>query len=338
MRGSNNSMGVYWTKERVAEAVAEWDSRGSSDRAAAALSERWGVRVSASALRSAVIAHRDSVPPPPQQVSYTQQPTVVPQPPPVAPKSFAPTTQGLVALIADLHVPDHDEGCLTAFERWAGKAKPVEIIVAGDFVELESASEHPGATPRTIDADIAAGQAVMRRLLSLAPHVTLREGNHCTRAARMVQHQVPSLASRFRSPLEDFAAMGVEVCEHTHAPLRRGKLLVLHGDEGLKGGGRGSSGGMYHAKRLLDIYAEPGIVLAYGHYHRTQHFVKAMELGNADAYCLPCMRTLQPGWVGAEVPGWNQGWGAARLAEGRRPVLEVVRYENGAAWWGGAEV
>ena len=60
--------------------------------------------------------------------------------------------------------------------------------------------------------------------------------------------------------------------------------------------------------------------------------------GNAEAHALPCMRSLNPGWLGAEVSGWSQGWGVATLAPGRRPTLDVVRYESGAAYWGGRRV
>ena len=331
MRGSTRSGKVAWTPERVAEAVKVWDELGTSVAAAEVLSVRWGLPVSAASVRNVgTIAKRAGTPPPaiPEwHPPAAQKPPEAPPHPAISPKPMA----GLVAVIADLHVPDVDHGCLAAFERWCAAARPVEIIIAGDFLEMESASEHPGAKPRTVEQDLADGVAVMQRIQRLAPRVTLREGNHSTRASRIVQHRVPSMASRFRGPLEDFAAMGVDVETHTHSPTRRGNLLVLHGDEGFRGG----NGGGLHSRKILEMYAEPGATIVYGHWHRTQHFVRPMELGNCEAYSLACMRQLNASWLGAELSGWNQGWGAVWLEPGRRATVDVVRYDGGKAQWGG---
>lgn len=329
-----------WTPERVAEAIAEWDRTGSSAAAADEMTRRWGEVVTGAQLRNAVGAasrRREQQPQPAQAPEPPRAPEPTPASPPVRAPESDPGTPRLVAVLADLHVPDHDEGCLQAFERWALAARPAEIIIAGDFLELESASEHPGARPGTIEDDLRAGREVMTRLLRLAPRVTLREGNHSTRAARTVQHRVPALASRFRAPLDDIADLGVEVHRHQSAPLRRGRLLVLHGDEGVRGGGK-YAGSVVHSRRMLELYGEPGAVLVYGHFHRSQHHVRPMEMGNAEAHCIPCMRTLHPEWLGAEVSGWEQGWAAVQLAPGRRPTLDVIRYESGAAYWGGQRI
>ena len=330
---------LRWTPERVAEGIAEWDRLGSSEQAAILLSQRWGERVTGCQLRNAVGAasrRRAEQPAPDPEPVRAPEPPPAPAPPPRAPEPDS-TVPRLVAVLADLHVPDHDEGCLQAFERWAALARPSEIIIAGDFLELESASEHPGSRPTRVEDDIAAGLRVMRRIMALAPRVTLREGNHSTRAARTVQHRVPALASRFRAPLDDIADLGVEVHRHQAAPLRRGRLLVLHGDEGVRGGGK-YAGSVVHSRRMLELYGEPGAVLVYGHFHRSQHHVRPMEMGNCEAHCIPCMRTLSPAWLGAEVSGWEQGWAAVTLASGRRPTIDVIRYESGAAYWGGRAV
>lgn len=47
---------------------------------------------------------------------------------------------------------------------------------------------------------------------------------------------------------------------------------------------------------------------------------------------------LDPAWLGPEVSGWSQGWAAVQLAPGRRPTLDVIRYESGAAYWGGQRI
>lgn len=322
---------LRWTPERVAEAIAEWDRLGSSIAAAEGMSRRWSEVVTGAQLRNAVgAASRRRA----EQPAPASEPARATEPPPPHPAISPGPVAGLVAVLADLHVPDHDEQCIQAFERWCAAAKPSEIIIAGDFLELESASEHPGARPCTIEDDLAAGVKVMRRILALCPRVTLREGNHSTRAARTVQHRVPSLASRFRAPLDDLADLGVDVHRHQAAPLRRGRLLVLHGDEGVRGGGK-YAGSVVHSRRMLELYGEPGAVLVYGHFHRSQHHVRPMEMGNCEAHCLPCMRTLHPEWLGAEVSGWEQGWAAVQLEPGRRPTIDVIRYESGAAYWGG---
>lgn len=142
------------------------------------------------------------------------------------------------------------------------------------------------------------------------------------------------MAARFASPADEFRALGVQVDTRAHVPTRRDRLLVLHGDEFL----RGRYPPLYHARKAVEVYAEPGTVIVYGHVHREQHLVRAMELGNCEARSLPCMRTLDPAWLGPEVSGWSQGWGAALLAPGRRPTLDVIRYESGAAYWGGRAV
>jgi predicted phosphodiesterase len=283
-------------------------------------------------IREAAKAHMATLAAAPAVPAPAPAPAPEPASPPVpqrAPESVPErgAASGLVAILADLHVPEHDEGCLRAFEAWARDAKPREIIVAGDFLEMESACQHPGARPSRHEDEMAAGLRVAHRLLALSPRVTIRAGNHDVRAARVI----PASLGAIYDPLDALRLAGAEIDRRTHTPTRRGSLLVLHGDEFL----RSKFPPMHHARKAIEVYAEPGATICYGHVHKRQHHVRPMEAGNCDAISLPCMRSLEPAWLGPEVSGWTQGWGAAQLEPGRRATVEVIEYVGGCAWWGG---
>ena len=76
--------------------------------------------------------------------------------------------------IFDVHVPEQDMRTWRAWLRWCRDVKPDEVIIGGDFLELESGSQHGGvARPAALVDEIDAGKRALDEI---------REANQIGRA------------------------------------------------------------------------------------------------------------------------------------------------------------
>lgn len=112
--------------------------------------------------------------------------TVKPSPPPKAGASRAEST--VTVVIADAHVPHHDPqawGCALGLIR---DLKPTRVVINGDFLDLESLSQHPKSRPdlAKLAEEFYAGNLALDSLQHAAgsADVVYLEGNHCARARR----------------------------------------------------------------------------------------------------------------------------------------------------------
>jgi predicted phosphodiesterase len=205
-----------------------------------------------------------------------------------------------IAHICDVHVPDHDPALWSSFLAWCRDEQPGEIIIGGDFLELESCSQHGGvARPAHLVEEIKAGRAALAELRKANPkaRITYLEGNHETRLSRKVINDLPELDGALSLP-EMLDLKGLRIGWHPYGEIvTRGKMGFTHG---------WWSPQFHAAKHLREIAAN----VAFGHVHRYQVHTRGVADGDVQiAIGQPCMRKLDAEWLDGRPTGWSQGFG-----------------------------
>ena len=231
----------------------------------------------------------------------------------------------------DVHVPDADAFAFKAVLDFARDKQPDHIVIGGDFLELESCSQHGGnPNPRALVDEIKAGRKALQRLRDACPDAALTylEGNHETRLNRIVSASIPSFDGALTVPnLLELDTLGCE-----WIPFRKLWTPTIDGTPGKLSYTHGEWSSMHHAKKHLDAY---GVSVRYGHTHRPQTTTR----GFADGRVLmsigsPCLRTLAPSWAGPHN-GWLHGFGWDEFfADGRFTASNIVMADRCFAWRG----
>ncbi len=206
----------------------------------------------------------------------------------------------MAVVFSDVHVPQHDGPAVESLLEFIGAWQPDDVVIAGDFLELESCSAHGGvASPPSLVEEIDAGRQVLGALRAIAPDakMTYLEGNHETRLARSVVARHPQLDGALTVP-EQLGLADLDIAWLPEGkPLRLGNLNVIHGWWAPQ----------YHAAKHL---RETRASVMYGHTHRPQmHTFGTLTEGILQAYGLPCLRTLDPDWQKGKPGGGALGFG-----------------------------
>ena len=236
-----------------------------------------------------------------------------------------------VLIASDVHIPEHDRKAWKAFLRFAKDLSPAFVVLAGDFLELHSVSQHGAFNRELLNEDFAHGRQAIEAIKTAAPKAKLiyLEGNHETRLPRYIASKVPSLSGTLDLPsglkLKDY---GVAWVGETKQPWSRGKLDVIHGHQMGKGP-------KHHAMRMADLYGTPNRVVVYGHTHKPQMFSSPGLGGIKTAIGLGCMRTLQPEWLHGANAGWGHGFALAEVSASGRASVYPVPVVDGYIFWRG---
>lgn len=239
-----------------------------------------------------------------------------------------------IAILCDVHVPEHDRRAWACALSVLREARPTEVILAGDFLELASVSQHGGADLVALDSDLAAGRRALAELRdAVGPDATLTylEGNHETRLARFLATRAPSVAGSLSLPEGlQLAELGVRWVAESAQPIERGALRVYHGHQDFPG----RAIPQHHAARVAQLRGRRGTTLAYGHTHLPQTASGRGEDAGV-AVGLGCLRTLSPSWLHGYAAGWRHGFGLAYLRPSGAVDLYPVAIQHGAAAYAG---
>lgn len=228
--------------------------------------------------------------------------------------------------IFDVHVPDHDQRLWASWLDWCRDERPSEVIIGGDFLDLESCSEHGGvARPALFKDEIEAGKQALSEVRNANPNakITYLEGNHETRLTRKIVHRLSDLDGAVTIP-DALQLSKLGVTWHKYGDVvMRGKLGVTHGwwtNE-------------HHAAKHL---RRAKCSIAYGHTHKPQVFTDGGVHGDVNgAFGMPCMRTLSAEWLNGQPAGWIQGFGVFYVQPNGNFTPYTVLAFNGVFVWGG---
>lgn len=254
---------------------------------------------------------------------------------PAAAESWRNAAAGAVrtiAILCDVHVPDHDRPAWGAVLAWLAAHPVDEVILAGDFLELASCSLHGDALVAGLEADFAAGRKAIAELRAAAPAATVAylAGNHETRLDRFLRARAPTLLGSLSVAAGlDLDRQGVTYHDEG-VVLSRGTLDVIHGHTAF-----GKFPPILHAKRVAELYGRQGRTVVYGHTHRPQSFARSGHAGVSRAVGFGCLRTLAPGWLHGHPAGWEHGFGVAYVRPSGRADVYAVPIHAGAIAWGG---
>lgn len=238
-----------------------------------------------------------------------------------------------ILIASDVHVPDHDRKAWKAMLALARDIRPTTVVLAGDFLELQSVSQHSAFNRELLEEDLAAGRQAIEALQGAVPQarVIYLEGNHETRLPRFIASKVPSLEGTLDLPTElKLKERGVIWVPENKQPWSKGRLDVIHGHQMSQG-----HGPKHHAMRMCELYGEPGRVVVYGHTHKAQLFTTPAKNGVKMAVGLGCMRTLTPGWLHGANAGWSHTFAIAELSPSGRAAVYTVPVADGYVNWGG---
>ena len=220
---------------------------------------------------------------------------------------------------------------------WIREHQPDRIIILGDFMELASVSQHGGSADLVrLESDLAAGNKALDDLRADAPlaEISYFEGNHETRLNRFVLAFAPALYGSLS--VEKGLRLderGIRWVPEDKQPVALGSLDIIHGHQV-------PGGGLYHARKLVDIYGRPGRTVVCGHYHRPQTITRPGHPDYGGYSCgvaLGCLRTIARSevlWTHGKATGWVHQFAVAYV-RGERSDLYPITLTNGAFAWGG---
>ena len=238
-----------------------------------------------------------------------------------------------VLIASDVHIPEHDRRAWKAFLLLAKDARPDYIVLAGDFLELHSVSQHGAFNRELLNEDLAHGRQAIEAIKTAAPKakIVYLEGNHETRLPRFLAAKAPSLEGTLD------LQKGLKLREYdvtwvteTQQPWSKGCLDVIHGHQM-----PGKHGPKHHAARMTELYGAPKRVVVYGHTHKAQTHTAPGLSGIKTAVGLGCMRTLQPSWLHGANAGWSHGFAVAELSASGRVSVYPVPVVDGYIYWHG---
>lgn len=248
--------------------------------------------------------------------------------PPEEAEPVTGTTYTVLSLF-DVHVPEADAFAFKAVLDFARDAQPDHVVIGGDFLELESCSQHGGnPSPLALVDEIRAGRKALDRLRDACPTaaMTYLEGNHETRLSRVVASALPTFDGALDLPsLLDLASIGCEWVPYRKLwtpPVPNATLSYTHGEWA----------SLHHAKKHLEAY---GTSVRYGHTHRPQSYSRSYGDGRVtQAIGTGCLRTLDPSWCGPNN-SWSHGFGFDEFApDGSVTAHNAVLTKRSFAWGG----
>lgn len=208
-------------------------------------------------------------------------------------------------ILPDIHVPRHEEKCVSAVFKFIKAYKPHFIIQLGDLIDFDSLSSYPARRKNhlvSLQDELDAGKEMFDRIEETLPRGCKKiylEGNHEDRLERFDINSLGGKEKKLlgRSHLGDVA----EEMELS----RRGWHFTRYG--GIYSKGKccfmhGNYTNQFHAKKVVTKYFEN---IVYGHTHqyqvhaivgRDRHPVTATSLGTLSRFDLPYVSGLTD-WV-----------------------------------------
>jgi predicted phosphodiesterase len=204
-------------------------------------------------------------------------------------KPFNRDKNKLVVVLFDAHIGDISDP-LKAAVKFCAANQPDEIILGGDFLDLDAISSHnkglPGLIKNPLMMDIKRGNAVIERLQAISPTITYLEGNHEDRARKFSAANPEAFDGVIDIPaLCRLDERGIKWLEYGKMyPV--GKANITHG----------WWCNVHHAKRHAEA---AGDNVFYGHTHTVQahSMTRLSETAPIVGVSCGCLCTLNPSYL-----------------------------------------
>lgn len=204
-------------------------------------------------------------------------------------------------ILADIHIGAHDKRFWKVTLKWLRVKQPARVVINGDFLDAESVSRHGGnPSPPKLGREVAQAKKALLDLRTACPfsEIIYLQGNHETRLERYIIENAAALEGLLTLPdLLSLAPLNIRWVPEDKQPIRVGPAKILHGHQI-------RSSGLYPARKLVEIWGEPGVTVICGHFHQHQIVRKIMHPRPSVGIVLGCGRTLDPRWMGGPT-GWQ---------------------------------
>jgi hypothetical protein len=267
-----------------------------------------------------------------------------------------------VAILPDIHVPDHDVRALDVVEQVLATQHLDAMVQVGDVVDHESISRFAQGQPKalcdvSLDEEWAGAKAVLRRLVKAARVKNKQcswyqeEGNHETRLKKF-EGLHPQLRGLFDLPerlgINDDPIHARWVKSDSEGEVlrfvwdRSGKVVPrickagepVHFPEPGLSVVHGWAHSLTAAKATADMSPWPGPIVA-GHSHRiSSQTSKRWGIGTQpSAHIIGTLSKLDLAYTMGRATGWEQSFALVHLAVGAPMVyrVDVVRIFDGQA-------
>ena len=212
-----------------------------------------------------------------------------------------------VIVLPDMHVPKHDKKALKAVLNYVADNPVNEIVILGDFMDMDCISSHNeknlrAVAAQTLQNDYEEGQKVLDSIVKAGggADVTLLEGNHEYRVERYVDAN-PQVEGMIE------IEKGLDLSNHNVGWVRFwskgeiykvGKCSFIHGRYTNE----------HHAKRHAIDY---GGNVVYGHTHDVQQhsLVRVGEHDTVVAQSLGCLCEYAQPYMHGAPSKWQQAFG-----------------------------
>jgi predicted phosphodiesterase len=184
-----------------------------------------------------------------------------------------------VIVIPDAHVPHHNKRAWRCVLGLLSTVQPKQIVIIGDFLDLESLNHHPRNVPEIthLKPELEAGNHALDQIYEASPssRVTYLEGNHEYRVTKYINTASPELEGLLDVPgflrLKDRRILWVPFRSHIRHPwISPWDVAYLHSAKANSRNNPGGSHAAFHANTIGP--SSRCATTVYGHHHTFQHY------------------------------------------------------------------
>jgi predicted phosphodiesterase len=225
------------------------------------------------------------------------------------PKPF-PLKKGRGSIMADLHIPYHDNEVITIILDWTKKNKFTDfILLNGDIQDCYMLSKfEKDPRQRSFTHELDDVNLFLDTLQKTFPEtlIVYKRGNHDYRLDRYLRAKAPEIFDLREFIWHKYLRMeerGIIVVEHD-IPITVGKLNIIHGHEL-----RGTSTVVNPAR---GAYLKAVECILEAHWHRTSQHAETSFSGRLDtSWSIGCACNLHPQY--ARLNKWNHGFAGLEI-------------------------
>ncbi len=237
-----------------------------------------------------------------------------------------PTGCNNILVLADIHIPYHDEAALQAALEYDRSVNT--IILNGDLIDFYQIStfiRHPKKPDIRYEIDLLRSFLTQLRDMYPKAQIYYKEGNHEERWHKYMLVKAPELYDLQIADLDEIfelTKLGIHYIKDKR-PIRAGKLTIIHGHEYFGGGGN-----LVSPARTFYLKAKHNVML--GHFHQTSEHTEPNIQGDTLAsWSTGCLCDLSPEYSPKPYNKWNHGFATVKVNKDRTFNVQNIRLLNG---------